>query len=196
MALSRSEQMARITAENTVPEVALRHALWQRGVRYRLHVKTPGGKADLVVASRKFAVFVDGCFWHGCPEHYVRPRSSNVFWDKKLRENLDRDRRQTQNLLTEGWRFLRVWEHEVREDLFAVVEKILRVFKGEESWLADKWRVARVEFLDSTGARERRHIEALLDGGVQRTEEGVRNTAKVGRVVRKAITAEGKDRRR
>jgi DNA mismatch endonuclease (patch repair protein) len=179
--------MARIGGANTAPEVALRRALWAAGVRYRLQFRTPGGRADVAVPSKRFALFVDGCFWHGCPEHYVRPRSSNVFWDNKLRENVDRDRRQTKTLLAEDWRFVRVWEHEVREHLELVVEKVLDVLHGRTPWTAGDWRVGRVEFLDDVGARERRHLESLLDPALRRTEEGARSTAKVGRVSREQV---------
>src|SRR4051794_31349953 len=104
--------MSRIRGANTTPELIVRRGLWKCGLRYRLHAKTPGGKADIVVPSAKFALFIDGCFWHGCPEHYVRPGSRNEFWDAKLRENVDRDRRQTLKLDAEGWTVVRVWEHE------------------------------------------------------------------------------------
>ena len=71
------------------------------------------------------AVFVDGCFWHGCPDHYVRPRTKNEFWDAKLKENVDRDRRQTVELTQLGWRVVRVWEHQVWEELDDTVEAIV-----------------------------------------------------------------------
>lgn len=98
MPLTRSENMARIRGKDTAPELVIRRGLWKAGIRYRLQTKTPGGKADFVVPARKLALFVDGCFWHGCPEHYVRPRTSNPFLDSKLRENVDRDRRQSEQL--------------------------------------------------------------------------------------------------
>src|SRR4051812_22667472 len=117
MPLTRSENMARIRAGDTQPEVQLRCALWKRGLRYRVNYRTPGGRADLALPGRKVAIFVDGCFWHGCPEHYVRPRSPSAFWERKLLENVSRDRRQTQQLLDAEWIPIRLWEHEVREDL-------------------------------------------------------------------------------
>src|SRR5689334_1387580 len=98
--------MSRIRGSNTSPERLLRLALWRRGYRYRLHARTPVGAPDIVFGRRKVAVFVDGCFWHGCPEHYVRPRTRNAFWDAKLDENFKRDRRQTLALIQAGWRVL------------------------------------------------------------------------------------------
>ena len=67
MRLSRSEQMARICGAHTRPEVLLRAALWGHGLRYRLHAKTPVGRPDILFPGSKVAVFIDGCFWHGCP---------------------------------------------------------------------------------------------------------------------------------
>src|SRR4051794_9890751 len=117
MPLTRSENMARIRAVDTEPEIQLRCELWRRGVRYRVEYRTPGGRADIALPARKIAIFIDGCFWHGCPEHYVRPRGPSEFWDRKLLENVTRDRRQTKGLLHAGWTPIRLWEHEVREDI-------------------------------------------------------------------------------
>jgi DNA mismatch endonuclease (patch repair protein) len=175
--------MSRIRAEDTVPELIIRRGLWAEGFRYRLHVKTPGGKADLVLPSQKFALFVDGCFWHGCPEHYVRPRTSNPFWDRKLRENVERDRRQTQKLVDEGWRFLRVWEHEVHEDAARVLAAIRDALNGEPARPPQPaWRVVNVKWLDEAASLERRLCEDLLEPTLRRTEERKRSTKKVGRV--------------
>lgn len=91
--LTRSEQMSRIRGRDTKPEVSLRRLLWSRGCRYRVHFKTPAGRADLAFVGKKVAIFVDGCFWHGCPEHSVAPRSSRPFWEGKLRANVHRDQR-------------------------------------------------------------------------------------------------------
>ena len=105
----RSRMMSRIRGRNTRPERRLRQALWAAGLRYRKHAKTPVGRPDLVFVGPRVAVFVDGCFWHGCPRHYVRPRSRTDFWSRKLRENVDRDRRQTLELHVRGWTVVRIW---------------------------------------------------------------------------------------
>src|SRR5687768_10638296 len=106
--------MSRIRGRNTAPEIRLRQLLWRRGLRYRLAVRVSNVRPDLVFTGARLAVFVDGCFWHGCPEHYVRPRSSNAkFWAQKLQDNVSRDERQTLRLEADGWRVLRVWEHEL-----------------------------------------------------------------------------------
>ena len=164
----------------------LRKSLWARGIRYRKTFRTPGGRADIALPGRRLAVFVDGCFWHGCPEHYVRPRSRNAYWDKKLSDNVRRDRRQTQGLIDHGWTTVRLWEHEVNEDLGAATAKVLRVLRSGGSSNRPGWRVVRVVSIDRARNVERRFLEKLLGRG-QRLEEGPRVTTKMGRVKRKAI---------
>lgn len=173
--------MARIKGKDTEPELIVRRALRAAGLRYRLQVKTPGGKADLVIAKSKVALFVDGCFWHGCPEHYVRPRTSKAFWDTKLRENVDRDRRQTLALDAEGWLVVRVWEHELREDPARVAKAIVASL-GKRPRPRPHWRVVKVTWLDPVAGLERRQLEELRDGEKRQLEERVRSTRKVGRV--------------
>lgn len=182
--LTRSEQMSRIRGRDTAPELVVRGGLWAAGLRYRLHAKTPGGRADIVIPGARFALFVDGCFWHGCPEHYVRPRSRNEFWDAKLRENVDRDRRQTLALENAGWRVLRVWEHEISEAPTSVLERAMAAIGTVRFRPRAQWRVVRVEFLDREGQRECRHLEDLRDDRRRKTEEGARSTRKTGRIRR------------
>ena len=71
-------------------------------------------RPDFVFAARRLAIFVDGCFWHGCPRHGTRPRGNAAFWREKFRRNQARDRRDTRCLRREGWHVLRLWEHELR----------------------------------------------------------------------------------
>lgn len=153
--------MARIRGTDTKPEILLRQMLWANGQRYRLHFRTPAGRADLAFVGQKVAVFVDGCFWHGCPQHYVPPRSSREFWAGKLRGNVERDQRQTQLLHEAGWRVLRFWEHEVVEYCPAVVRSIARVLSGQRMRLRPEARVVAVEFLDEAGRIERRYLQSL-----------------------------------
>lgn len=120
----RSGCMSRIRGRDTKPEVALRRALWGSGLRYRLTNKLPG-KPDILFISRKVAVFVDGCFWHRCPLHYQAPMSRSVFWREKIAANVKRDRAVDQKLAADGWTVVRVWEHELREDIGAVVGRVM-----------------------------------------------------------------------
>ena len=89
--------------------------LWQSGIRYRLHSKLPG-TPDLTIASRKLAVFVDGCFWHGCPFHYSEPATNVDFWRRKLSRNQERDGAVGRALESMGWSVRRLWEHEIPRD--------------------------------------------------------------------------------
>lgn len=102
-------------SKNTAPEMALRRLLYQRALRYRVDVRpVPDLKrrADIVFPADRVAVFVDGCFWHGCPEHY-RPSTKNArFWREKIDANRARDLDTNQRLADAGWTVIRVWEHE------------------------------------------------------------------------------------
>ena len=185
MALSRSEQMARIKGSNTSPELALRKALWARGLRYRLMVRTIGGRPDLVFPKQRLAVFIDGCFWHGCPLHYARPRSRHEFWSIKLAENIHRDYRQSDALHSAGWSVVRLWEHEVILDLARATDRVAQSLKrSNRLWKAQR-RVRRV--VDLGGGFERREFVAL--GAPETTvdvADGTRVTAKA-RVLKSAI---------
>lgn len=174
----RSALMGRIRGKDTKPELILRHALWAVGLRYRLGVKPLGVKADLVFLGPRVAVFVDGCFWHGCPDHYVRPRSRPNFWAEKLSSNVLRDRRQTLALEGAGWRVCRFWEHEIHERLEAVVTQVEHAVRGETFAPAGTWRVISVNPLDETGEHVRRILEKLRSPDERRVVEQARHTRK------------------
>jgi DNA mismatch endonuclease (patch repair protein) len=122
----RSRCMSRIRGSNTGPEVLLRSAIWCLGHRYRLNRRMPG-RPDLAFVASRVVVFVDGCFWHGCPTHYIRPKGNAAFWKRKLTANRNRDVAVTKELSLLGWRVLRFWEHEVVDDVTRVAGKISRV---------------------------------------------------------------------
>lgn len=176
---TRSQLMSRIRSSDTTPELRLRRRLWREGLRYRLKARTPAGRPDLVFVGPRVAVYVDGCFWHGCPDHYVRPRSSTGFWSRKLQENVSRDRRQTLELEELGWTVLRFWEHEVHRKLDEVVlvvkEAVAGVDRGQPG---PRWRVVEVHPIDEAGDRERRTLEALRDPDARRIIEQARSTQK------------------
>lgn len=101
------------------PELRIRSALHAKGLRFRknllLRFAALSVRPDVVFPRRRVAVFVDGCFWHSCPEHGTRPRFNSDYWDAKLARNVDRDRRVDEALVSNGWISVRVWEHELPE---------------------------------------------------------------------------------
>ena len=86
-------------------------------------------RPDFVFRSRRLVVFVDGCFWHGCPLHGTKPKGNAAFWRAKFRRNQERDRRDTRNLRRAGWRVVRLWEHALRAKArLALLARLRRVF--------------------------------------------------------------------
>lgn len=128
----RSANMARIRGRNTTPELLLRRALWRAGARYRLNTKVRG-KPDLIFPRQQVAVFVDGCFWHGCPDHYRAPANNEDFWRTKLEQNLARDRVVNAHLEASGWTVLRFWEHEIKVSLPDVTGLIMSTVRSQLS---------------------------------------------------------------
>lgn len=125
----RRRCMASVRQKGTKPELELRRILWAKGLRYRLNRRLPG-KPDLVFVGPRVVVFVDGCFWHACPVHGTIPATNSEFWKKKISGNVDRDRRVSEELRADGWVVVRVWEHEVKNDLVRVARRILRLVKA------------------------------------------------------------------
>lgn len=111
----RSEVMRQVRSHgNRSTELRLIEVFRSNGITgWRRHQKLPG-KPDFVFRTVKICLFVDGCFWHGCPKCYRRPSSSQEYWDAKVRRNKARDREVSRELKQCGWRVLRVWEHELR----------------------------------------------------------------------------------
>lgn len=106
-----SRQMSQMPRASTGPEVALRRELHRLGVRFRLHAALPG-RPDVVLTRARIAIFVDGCFWHRCPQHGVMPRNNRQWWQDKLDRNVARDRAADAALAADGWTVVRIWEHE------------------------------------------------------------------------------------
>lgn len=114
---------------DTAAELALRSELHKRGLRYRVNVrplKDIQRRADVVFRNVKVAVFVDGCFWHGCPIHGTWPKANSEFWRKKIERNKERDRETDKHLEQADWLVVRVWEH---EDPVKISEKIRRIVR-------------------------------------------------------------------
>jgi DNA mismatch endonuclease (patch repair protein) len=120
--------MERQRRRDTAPERALRSELHRRGLRFRVDRALPVSRrrvADVVFTSARVAVFVDGCFWHGCPEHGTMPRSNRAEWRSKLARNQARDRETDALLVEAGWVVVRVWEHEPVAEAADKVQAVL-----------------------------------------------------------------------
>jgi DNA mismatch endonuclease, patch repair protein len=127
---SRSLLMGRVRRTGTAPELYLRRALHRSGLRYRL-ASGAGlpGTPDLAFRRAHVAVFVDGCFWHGCPKHGTVPKTNTKFWTAKIRRNRQRDRHVDQALRDMGWKVVRVCEDQVRTRSTKIVSRIQRLMK-------------------------------------------------------------------
>ncbi|MFC7636385.1 DNA mismatch endonuclease Vsr [Streptomyces thermogriseus] len=107
--------MSRQGSRDTAPEIAVRRLLHAAGLRYRVNVPVPGmprRTIDIAFGKYKVAIFMDGCFWHGCPEHATHPKANSEWWRRKLDRNMSRDIETTGHLTEAGWTVLRFWEHE------------------------------------------------------------------------------------
>lgn len=121
---SVSRRMAVQARRDTLPEVQVRRLLHASGLRYRVNLPVPGRSRrtiDIAFTRRKLAIFIDGCFWHSCPEHRTSPRANNAWWAHKLESNVLRDADTTTHLKSLGWTVLRFWEH---ESPFVVADEI------------------------------------------------------------------------
>ena len=131
--------MRRVRSRDTAPELLLRKALWATGLRFRTCPANLPGKPDIVVDSKRLAIFIDGDFWHGGQwrkrklaslDDQFRQTPSRDYWLSKIRRNMDRDCRSTAALAAEGWSVIRLWESEVLADLPACVERIVNGWPG------------------------------------------------------------------
>jgi len=125
-----SERMSTFPRRDTTPELELRRELWRRGLRYRVDRPLDGKRrrrADLTFVGPRVVVFVDGCFWHGCPEHGTSPKANAEWWSEKLARNVARDADTDEYLTSQGWTVLRFWEH---EDVLAAADQVERVVRA------------------------------------------------------------------
>jgi DNA mismatch endonuclease, patch repair protein len=127
------ERMVRTARRDTKPELELRRLLHARGLRYRVDrpvLRDRRRRPDIVFGPARVVVFVDGCFWHGCPEHATWPAANADFWREKIETNRLRDRDTDARLKAEGWAVLRVWEHESPRGVADCIERLVRARRG------------------------------------------------------------------
>lgn len=115
---SRSYNMSRIKGKGTKPEELVRKYLFSKGFRYRKNDKRLPGSPDIVLPKYRTVVFINGCFWHkheGC-KYFVWPKDNAEFWKEKIQANATRDERKKQELVSQGWKVITVWECELKKD--------------------------------------------------------------------------------
>lgn len=120
--------MQRQRRRDTRLELEVRKRLHALGYRFRVDYQLDPSlrvRGDIVFTQRKLVVFIDGCFWHGCPDHATAPKNNAEWWREKLATNVDRDRRYTTALRERGWAVARFWEHEEPADVVSAVVKLL-----------------------------------------------------------------------
>jgi DNA mismatch endonuclease (patch repair protein) len=132
-----SRQMSRMPRLGTMPERTLRRELHRRGMRYLIAPKVLPGSPDIAFTRARLAVFVDGCFWHGCPVHGTIPKHNRGWWIEKLENNRLRDTRKDGALADLGWITVHIWEHESVEIAAERVESLWRSRTGRSMKRAD-----------------------------------------------------------
>ena len=129
----RREIMQAVRSQNTSLERMVRRELWRRGIRFRTNVKDLPGKPDIAIKKLKVVIFIDSCFWHGCPEHGRIPKSNITFWSTKIAHNMERDRQITDEYKAQGWQVIRVWEHDVVKHFSETIEKLIQKIRCIQS---------------------------------------------------------------
>ena len=111
----RSEIMSRVKSHgNAATEIRLIDIFHEHGIKGWRRSRMVFGKPDFIFPKTRLAIFVDGCFWHGCPTHGAIPITNKRFWEEKIKRNINRDHIVRQKLRALGWRILRIWQHELR----------------------------------------------------------------------------------
>jgi DNA mismatch endonuclease (patch repair protein) len=126
--------MSKVRQKWTDAEIALRHELYRRGLRYRVNLevlKKPRRVAAIVFPGLRIAVFIDGCFWHGCPVHGTWPKRNAEFWRQKIEANRLRDADTNERLRGIGWRVLRFWEHEQSSMAAEIITQLIDIIRAE-----------------------------------------------------------------
>lgn len=129
-----SRRMAKVRQKETGAEMALRQELYGSGLRYRVDyevLRKPRRVADVAFPGRKIAVFVDGCFWHGCPDHATWPKQNAEFWREKIEANRRRDADTNERLRSLGWTVLRFWSHESPSEVARTVAHMVAKVDSE-----------------------------------------------------------------
>lgn len=159
--------MASIHSASTKPEMDLRHALWNRGFRYRVNVKGMPGKPDIVLPKYHTIIFVHGCFWHGhvgCDGSHI-PQTNEEFWKSKIARNQERDQAVWRQLEARGWNVIIVWECQLKKPVFNnTIQQIeAEIISNGEQYLKrnEERKASRLAYLQERKAHKEREIELL-----------------------------------
>lgn len=124
----RSKNMSAIKSISQLEEKVTKE-LWRRGFRFRRNVRSLKGNPDISIKKYKIVIFIDSCFWHGCPEHGNMPKSNIEYWEKKLNRNKERDQEVNAYYYEQDWTIMRFWEHEIKQDLDKVIDQIIEALE-------------------------------------------------------------------
>ncbi len=114
----RSYNMSQIRAKNTKPEIKFRKLLSDRGIKnYKTNYSSLLGKPDMIFIKNRVVVFIDGCFWHKCSKHFIKPKSNIKFWENKINENVRRDKEVNTAYKNAGLKIIRIWTHRLKQNL-------------------------------------------------------------------------------
>jgi DNA mismatch endonuclease (patch repair protein) len=127
--------MAAVRAKDTKPEIAVRAGLWREGLRYRIYDGSVPGRPDISHKGAKVAVFLDGCFWHGCPRHYAVPKTRKAFWSGKVNRNRERRAEVVADLEATGWLVVEHWECRIKETPESVINEIAAILRARRKAL-------------------------------------------------------------
>ncbi len=128
--IQRRINMQNIRSKNTKMELNVRSHLHKKGLRFRIHTNLIG-KPDIVFPSKKVVVFLDSCFFHKCRQHYIQPKSNLKYWKPKIERNTERAKEVNKALRKQGWKVLRIWEHQVKKNLDESVNRIINLYNIE-----------------------------------------------------------------
>lgn len=118
--------MSKIKSKDTKIEIEFRKAIWKAGFRYRKNPKGYFGKPDLVFQKYKIVIFIDSCFWHGCKKHCRLPSTRKDYWIPKIERNKQRDKEVNRYYKKEGWKVVRVWEHNINKNLDGIITRVIK----------------------------------------------------------------------
>ncbi len=118
--------MSRIRSKWTSQEKKVHNYLKANKIKHKMHPNIEGSP-DILITDTKTAVFLNGCFWHKCPKHYVAPKSDKKYWLSKIKNNLKRDKKNTKLLKAKGYNVIKIWEHQVKTDMKRIITDVLKI---------------------------------------------------------------------